>query len=347
MPAEQARAYGQAAGPALVTIVLCTCNGSRFLEEQLESLLAQTYPALEIIVADDASSDGTVELLDLYARRDERIQVSVNSSNQGLARNFAAALARGRGEFIAPCDQDDIWLPDKIAALVAAIGERSMAYCDSTLVDDKGATLGYRMSAVVPMRSIDDPLPFAFGNCVSGHAMLFRRSLLEEALPVPQEFIYDWWLAAVAAAGAGIEYCDRSLVLYRQHGTNLTAARLAEMTAEAGLAAASGPRVRSSPVVQRGPGTRLLYLRATGQRLAAIKDLPGRHQAFAAELWRLWQQRESQWISPALWRAMSRHQDRLLALTRMPVRKRKRYCAEFFWGLRAQRFAGSRAWSPS
>ena len=119
------------------------------------------------------------------------------------------------------------------------------------------------------MLTTDDPVAFAFGNRVSGHAMLFRRELLERALPAPLGFFYDWWIAAVAASVGGVVSCERSLVLYRQPGGNVTDARLAEMVEEAGIVA----QRRSGAGRDRSRGHKLLYLRETEQRLASLARL--------------------------------------------------------------------------
>jgi glycosyltransferase involved in cell wall biosynthesis len=320
----------------LVSIALCTYNGERFLPQQLESLLNQTYANIEIVASDDASSDSTRAVLERYAEGDARIRIVANEENLGFAGNFIRALRLCRGDYIAPADQDDVWLPEKISALVAAIGDRPLAYCDSTIVDEQGAPVGYRMSQVVPMLSTDDPAPFAFGNCVSGHAMLFRRQLLDRALPTPPGFFYDWWIAAVAAAAGGVVFCDRSLVMYRQHGDNVTSGRLAEMVQDAGLAARSG--ASTQPVEEQ----KRRYLREMEQRLAALAELPCREQPFIAKLHALWRARERQWVSPALGALMLRHGDRLLAATRLTGRRRKRYCRQFFWGLKFERLMNGR-----
>jgi len=316
---------------ALVSIALCTYNGSRFLAQQLDSLLAQTHPRLEIVVVDDASTDDTVAILENYARRDPRIQVSVNEVNVGFAQNFDRALACCRGVFIAPCDQDDIWLPEKVSALVAAIDGRALAYCDSTLVDEQGQPTGQRMSHIVPMHSTDDPVAFAFGNCVSGHAMLFRRELMALARPVPAEFFYDWWIAAVAASAGGIVYVAQSLVLYRQHGTNVTDARLGEMMQEAGIDSQRSPGAATKR--RSSSDDKLRFLREAHRRIGALAQLPGRHQSFIAELHRLWSARETQWLSLSLGWFMLSHRRRLLALTKLSEKKQKRYCRRFFRGL--------------
>lgn len=330
------------ADPPLVSVVLCTYNGSRFLAEQLDSVLVQTHSNLEIIAADDCSSDDTVDILRRYAARDSRIRVVVNTRNLGFDLNFEHALRYCRGDLIAPCDQDDVWLPDKLSALAAAISGRSMAYCDSALIDEQGQALGYSMSQIVPMTSIADPAPLAFGNCVSGHAMLFRGPMLKRALPIAPGFFYDWWLAAVAASMDGIQFCNQKLVLYRQHGANVTNERLGEMLLEAGVDQTqrhneAGPRPRKR-------GHKLRYLRETEQRLAALAELPSRSQSFLAELHRLWRAREMQWISPRLWRLMTRDEERLLALTTMSEKERSRYGADFFWGLRIKRLTRKMAY---
>jgi glycosyltransferase involved in cell wall biosynthesis len=321
--------------PPLVSIALCTYNGERFLPQQLDSLLAQTHANLEIVASDDGSSDATPSLLERYARADRRIRVVANAENLGFAGNFARALSLCRGEYIAPCDQDDVWSPDKIAALLAVIGERALAYCDSTLVDEQGAPAGYRMSQIVPMLSTDDPAPFAFGNCVSGHAMLFRKDLLARALPTPPAFFYDWWIAAVAATAGGVVFCERSLVMYRQHGGNITRGRLTEMVHEAGLAARAAVRP------EQVQGARLRYLDETEQRLAALAHLPGQHQSFVVKLHELWRARKTQWLSPALGALMLHHGERLLAATNLTGKKRRRYCRQFFWGLKSKRLMNS------
>ena len=91
----------------LVSVVLGTYNGEVYLQEQLRSVLAQTYPALEIIAIDDGSGDRTVEILREFAARDPRIRVVVNERNLGFIRNFEKGCRLAAGKFIALCDQDD------------------------------------------------------------------------------------------------------------------------------------------------------------------------------------------------------------------------------------------------
>ena len=106
-----------------VAVVMCTYNGEKFLREQLDSILRQTYPISEIIVQDDCSTDSTVAILRSYAARDGRVRVIVNEHNLGFNRNFRSAVMKATADFVAISDQDDVWMPDKVERQVEAIGQ--------------------------------------------------------------------------------------------------------------------------------------------------------------------------------------------------------------------------------
>jgi glycosyltransferase involved in cell wall biosynthesis len=205
----------------LVSVALCTYNGARYLREQLDSLARQTYPRLEFIVVDDASTDETGLILEEYARR-LPLRIYRNESNLGYIKNFEKAIALSTGTFIAPCDQDDIWLPEKIAALVDFCRDKLLVYCDAELIDPQGQPLHKFVSDVVnPVRS-SAPNQLLFSNCAPGHTLLFHRDLLGAALPFPPQVPHDWWLLYTAATLGRIGYLPAPLVLYRQHPANVT-----------------------------------------------------------------------------------------------------------------------------
>ena len=201
----------------LITIALCTYNGERYLSQQIESLLAQTGVRIEIIAVDDASQDGTLAVLQDFSRRDPRVSVFANPENLGPSASFERAMQLGTGEFIAPCDQDDIWNPGKLAKLLAAIGTHDLAYCDSAFIDEEGRPTGRKVSDRMSMMAGRLPLQFVFRNSVSGHASLLRRSLFEIARPFPADVYHDWWLALCAASRNGVVYLDEALVQFRRH----------------------------------------------------------------------------------------------------------------------------------
>src|SRR5438270_11536697 len=105
----------------LVSVVLCTYNGALYVAEQIESILQQTYPRLEVIIADDASTDKTYEILKHYAATDNRITLYRRETNAGYNTNFSEACAKTTGDFIAIADQDDIWEFEKVETLVNKI----------------------------------------------------------------------------------------------------------------------------------------------------------------------------------------------------------------------------------
>lgn len=313
-------------GEPLISVALCTYNGARYLREQLDSLFAQTYPNFEVIAVDDASSDETLCILNEYSGRDARLRVSVNVANLGLQKNFERAMALCMGEFIAPCDQDDVWSPEKLTVLYEAIGSRSLAYCDSEFIGADGCPLGISMSDECTMVSTEDPVIFAAANCVAGHAMLVRRSTVQSALPVPEHFYYDWWVASVAAANGGVVYCDRKLVKYRLHAHNAT------------------NHLRSQPQV-KSQGYRALQLKQFRLRLQSLAKLQGTSRLFIEELRDLWLARESQWFSPALALFILRHGPRIFALQR-PAPKRWSHALKFAIGLRLKRLSNPRVYAP-
>ena len=206
----------------LISVALATYNGERYLREQLDSVLAQAGVAIEIVAVDDGSKDGTLAILDEYARRDARVKVYANPRNLGVGPAFEHAMSLASGELIAPCDQDDTWNPDKLARLAGGIGECDLAYCDSLFVDASGATMNERISDRMPMMRGRHPMAFTLRNSVSGHASLIRRSLFETARPFPPAMYYDWWLALCASARNGIAYLDAPLVHFRRHAATVS-----------------------------------------------------------------------------------------------------------------------------
>ncbi|BCT92455.1 hypothetical protein LYSHEL_14790 [Lysobacter helvus] len=201
-----------------VSVALCVYNGEHFLREQLDSLLAQEDVDLEVVAVDDCSTDGSLALLREYAARDARIRVVANERNLGHLDSFAKCMGLCSHALIAPCDQDDVWHPRKLATLAAAIGDADMAYCNSAYIDGAGVPMGRSISDdLKTMHSGRDPFKYLFQNTVSGHALLVRREVFDEALPFPELLYHDWWMAIRAAAGKGVVYVDEPLVQFRRH----------------------------------------------------------------------------------------------------------------------------------
>lgn len=201
----------------LVSIALCTYNGERFLKQQLDTIVNQTYKNIEIIVVDDCSTDKTFEIVKDYAAQFPQFKIYQNDQNLGFSGNFERAIQLCGGELIALCDQDDIWDLRKIELQVTAIKDNILIYHDSEFIHEDGSTMGKTMSDLMNLYCGSDPFAFLFFNCVSGHSVLMKKALLEQALPLKKDYFHDWWLAYVATNIGKIDFIPQCLVQYRQH----------------------------------------------------------------------------------------------------------------------------------
>ncbi len=206
----------------LVSVVLCTYNGERFLKGQLDSLVNQSYTSIEIIVVDDCSTDSSLCILADYQERYTHIRLHQNPTNIGYARNFEKAIKLCEGEYIALCDQDDVWDPDKISYLAGHIGSNVLIYHDSRFIDEGGKELNRNLSDVVNFYAGDKPEAFVFFNCISSHAVMFKKELISHLLPFPTTGFHDAWIGYVACSYGTISYLDKCLVDYRQHKSSET-----------------------------------------------------------------------------------------------------------------------------
>jgi glycosyltransferase involved in cell wall biosynthesis len=208
----------------LVSVVLCTYNGMEFIGPQLASIQNQSYSPLEIIIADDASTDGTYEWLRVEAEKDTRIRLFKNESNIGFNFNFNKACTFAMGEYIAIADQDDVWELNKLSVLVSAIRQKNdimLVHCISARFENEGAP-HLRSLKLVNYFSGNDVRQFFLSNIISGHNMLLKKELLNASLPFPKEGYYDWWLVVNACCMGRIEAVEEILVWHRIHGSNAT-----------------------------------------------------------------------------------------------------------------------------
>ena len=198
-----------------ISVVMATYNGAAYLAEQLDSILAQTCQASEIIIQDDGSNDDTMDIAKEYAMRHPQIKLYYNEENVGFNRNFITAFARATGDYIAISDQDDIWFPQKL--------ERQVAELERT-----GASLAYSFCYKGPRPTDRDPRwlsshhpPFGqlvFCNRVYGHTIVMKRSLLDHITDWGEDYIvYDWRLVLEASFRDGAVCVEEYLNWHRPH----------------------------------------------------------------------------------------------------------------------------------
>lgn len=156
-----------------VSIVMCTYNGEKFLTEQINSILNQTYPIHELIIQDDSSTDHTWDIIQEYAKKCSLIKPLRNDINQGFNHNFKQAILRAEGELIAIADQDDIWYPEKIEKQVQKIDGADV--CISAYHGGENYPPTNENRVVLPFYQLEYLL---FYDCTPGHSMLIKKTLL-------------------------------------------------------------------------------------------------------------------------------------------------------------------------
>jgi glycosyltransferase involved in cell wall biosynthesis len=206
----------------LVSVVMCTFNGEKYLRPQLDSILSQTYRNLEVIISDDASTDGTVPVLKEYSQKDPRVRILLNPENLGYNINFEKAFPYARAEYIAISDQDDIWDSDKIEIMMKQWlpGSLFMYSLSGNFYNDD---LNSRKPAP-PVRygTITQPHQLVFSSPVHGHACMFKKGLLQHCTPFPDNVYYDWWMSMQAVRLAPIGCVPQTITWHRMHGRNIS-----------------------------------------------------------------------------------------------------------------------------
>lgn len=263
--------------PARASVVLCTFNGETFVGEQLSSVLTQSRPVDEIVVIDDASTDGCLDhVRETLAGFGGDSRICVNEATLGVARNFESALRLVSGEVCFLCDQDDVWRADKVERMVAAFEREPdlmLLHSDARIIDESGARTGATLFRELRVRPRDQAAYEAgdalsallHRNIVTGATVAVRRELLDCALPIPDGYWHDEWLALIAAAVGRVRRIDEPLIDYRIHGGNQAGLRAVMPSAR--IRAAVSPRGGFHAVRARKLDALLERLRCFGSRV--------------------------------------------------------------------------------
>jgi glycosyltransferase involved in cell wall biosynthesis len=209
-----------------ISVALCTYNGAPHLAEQLASLANQTVQPAELVICDDGSRDQTVEIAKQFtAFAPFVVKLFRNETNLGVANNFAHATRNCSGEFVAYCDQDDVWLPHKLERLTQALRDRPnaiVAFSDAQRVTHELQPMPGTLWETLPMpRSVSRSGPLfphlLKRSLVTGATMLVNREAAMRLLPPGEFWLHDEWLALFAAAAGQIVAVAEPLIQYRQH----------------------------------------------------------------------------------------------------------------------------------
>lgn len=210
----------------LVSVAMTTYNGEKFLQEQLESILNQTYKNIELVICDDCSTDNTIEIIKKYSNKDFRIKYFINDQNLGYSKNFQKVISLCNGEYIALSDQDDIWNLDKIELCLKHIKSFDLICSNSLLVNENNISLKKTMKDCVGYKYIpnnqEDIFKFlCHKNFVQGSTILAKSSFLK-SITVPDNFFHDYCFAFNAIKNSGITYLNKCTIRYRQHKNQVT-----------------------------------------------------------------------------------------------------------------------------
>jgi glycosyltransferase involved in cell wall biosynthesis len=236
-----------------ISVAICTYNGARFLEEQLRSILDGRRMPDQIVLSDDGSSDGTLALARrvLEGAPTDLIVLENDDEPRGVTANFERAIRATAGDVVVLCDQDDVWPPERLARIESdlAASDALVRHSDARLVDAGGVPLGRTLFQDLRVsraewRDLRRGRAFEVylrRNLATGATTAVRRELIDQALPFPEAWVHDEWVAVIAAARGRISVVRGAEIDYRQHSANQIGVarptlryRLRRITAETG-----------------------------------------------------------------------------------------------------------------
>lgn len=212
-----------------IDILLATYNGEKFVKEQIESILNQTYENFNLIISDDASTDNTLNILEEYEKKDTRIKVFKKEKNKGLIDNFEFLLKNVTSDYFMFSDQDDIWKKDKIEKSINKLKEESLGlvYTDLEIVDEKLNVIypsywKYKQiyKKIIKYNNFE---ALYLNNFVTGCTILAKSKYIKDILPLPRNskfVLHDYWTALIISAKDKISYVEEPTIQYRQHKNN-------------------------------------------------------------------------------------------------------------------------------
>jgi glycosyltransferase involved in cell wall biosynthesis len=218
-----------------IAILLSAYNGSQFVKQLLESLFAQSYSQVEIIVRDDVSKDDTLDIL-----RDYNVKLLPPTTNLGSKHSFVAllnyAMKNSTADYFMLCDQDDVWYADKVEKTLAKMKFMQATYgttipllvhTDLEVVDESLQTIAssmWKYEHISPNKNAFSRL--LIQNTITGSTVMINRALAERCLTIPNDAImHDWWLGLVASQFGKIGFIAKPTIKYRQHSNNSIGAK--------------------------------------------------------------------------------------------------------------------------
>ena len=212
-----------------IDVLMATYNGEKYLKEQIESILNQTYDNIRLVISDDCSKDGTKDILKQY-EKDSRIEIHYHEKNQGYIKNFEYLLKQVKNEIYMLSDQDDVWMPEKIEKSYEVLikNNADLVFCDLEVVNENLETIYPSFNKFMLLeRKINKyigsyKVNYLY-NCVTGCTVMSKAKWIEKILPIPTDskyLIHDHWIGLIIALDGKMAYIPEKYIKYRQHGNN-------------------------------------------------------------------------------------------------------------------------------
>ncbi len=213
-----------------IDILLATYNGEKYIKEQIDSILSQTYKNIRLIISDDCSKDSTTEILKEYEKQDDRIKLYIQQKNLGVVKNIEFLLKQVEDNYYMLSDQDDVWLPQKVEKSLEKLQEENadLVFGDLEVVDKELKTIYPSFGDFMLLNKKinkyinSNKLNYLY-NCVTGCTVLARKETIKRILPLPQKskyLIHDHWIGLMASIYGKVAYIPEKYIKYRQHGNN-------------------------------------------------------------------------------------------------------------------------------
>ena len=212
-----------------VDILLATYNGEKYLVEQLDSILSQTYSNFRLVISDDCSTDGTRKILEEYEAKDDRIELYFQEINLGVIKNFEFLLKKVENKYYMLSDQDDIWKENKVEKSVEkiALTESDLVYTDLEVVDENLNAIYesyWKLKNIYKkIKKYNNFNALYLNNFITGCTVISKKEYIKDILPLPDTskfVLHDYWIPLVVSQKGKITYIEEPLIKYRQHKNN-------------------------------------------------------------------------------------------------------------------------------
>ena len=214
----------------MIDILMATYNGEKYLKEQIDSILEQSYQNIKLIISDDFSKDKTIQILKEYQEQDKRVEVFFQQENLGVVKNIEFLLNKVTSSVFMLADQDDFWMKEKIKKSYELLknSNSDLVFTDLEVVDKDLNTIypsfnDYMLLTRKINKCLDNNRLNYLYNCVTGCTICAKSKIIKDILPLPNNskfVIHDYWIGIITSLNGKVSYLPDKTIKYRQHENN-------------------------------------------------------------------------------------------------------------------------------